>query len=135
MTRIEIEKREIETTQENVFAFLSDFNNYKELMPESVSNWQSSLDHCSFKMQGLANIGMRIEERIPHSTIFVKSQGEGPFDFTLTIHMDNHGEGRCLAGMVFEADINPFMKMMVEKPLGSFFGYMTKQVQQKFDQP
>jgi hypothetical protein len=35
--------------------------------------------------------------------------------------------------MVFEADINTFMKMMIEKPMGQFFGYLTKQVQQKFE--
>lgn len=133
MTRIEIEKREINTTQEKVFEYLGNFDNYKELMPDSVSDWQSTPDHCTFKIQGLARIGMKIEERVPHSSIFIKSQGEGPFDFTLTIHIDPHGE-HCFARMVFEAEINMFMRMMVEKPLGSFFGYLTKKVQEKFKQ-
>ncbi|MBE2247507.1 MAG: hypothetical protein IAE67_09640 [Candidatus Competibacteraceae bacterium] len=131
MTRIEIEKREINASQEVVFSYLSDFNNYKELMPDSVSDWQSTTDHCSFKIQGLARITMRVSERIPQSSIFIKSEGEGPFDFTLTMHIDPH-DSSSFARMIFEAEINMFMRMMVEKPLGSFFGYLSKQLQHKF---
>jgi len=131
MTNIEIEKREIHAPQEKIFEFLCDFTNYKELMPDSVTHWEATTDTCTLQMSMLPKISMTMEEKVPHSSIFVK--GSGPFDFNLTIHVDPHGEGKCLAGMVFEADINPFMKMMIEKPMGSFFGYMTKQVQQKFD--
>lgn len=133
MTRIEIEKREIKASQEKVFEYLGNFDNYKELMPETVSEWQSSPDQCTFKIQGLVRIGMKMEERVPHSSIFIKSHGECPFDFTLTFHIDPHGE-HCFTRMVFEAYMNTFMKMMVEKPLERFFGYLIKQVQQKFEQ-
>lgn len=131
MTRIEIEQREINATQETVFAYLSDFNNFEELMPDSVTNWQSSTDNCSFKMQGLAKIAMRMSERVPHSSIFIKSEGESPFDFTLTIHIDPH-DNHALARLIFEAEINMFMRMIVEKSLGSFFGYISKQLQLKY---
>lgn len=130
MTHIEIEKREINAPQEKVFEFLSDFNNYKELMPDSITHWESTTDSCVLQMAMVPKIHMQISERIPHSSIFVK--GSGPFEFTLTIHIDAHG-AHSLSGMVFEADINMFMKAMIEKPMGSFFGYMTKQVQKKFE--
>jgi len=133
MTRIEIEKKEINASQEKVFEYLGNFNNYKELLPDSVSEWQSTPDQCTFKIQGLTRIEMKMQERVPHSSIFITSQGESPFDFTLTIHIDPHEE-HCFARMVFEAEINLFMRMMVEKPLGSFFGYLIKKVQQKFEQ-
>lgn len=130
MTRIEIEKREIHAPQQKVFEYLADFTNYKELMPDSVTHWEATADACTLQMAMLPKISMQVAERIPHSSIFIK--GSGPFDFTLTIHVDPVGENKCISGMVFEADINAFMKVMIEKPMGSFFGYMTKKVQEKF---
>jgi carbon monoxide dehydrogenase subunit G len=130
MTRIEIDKREVHTSQQNVFDFLSDCRNYEELMPDSVTHWEATADSCTLQMKMLPKISMQISEKVPSSSVFIK--GSGPFDFTLTIHIDATGEGKCQSGMVFEADINPFMKVMIEKPMGSFFGYMTKKVQEKF---
>jgi carbon monoxide dehydrogenase subunit G len=131
MTRIEVEKREIKASAEQVFNYLADFNNYEEMMPESVNNWESDVDQCSLQVSMVPKIMMKIVERTAHNTIKIK--GNGPFEFDLTIQIEGAQEGHCITGMIFEADINAFMKMMIEKPMGQFFGYLTKQVQQKFE--
>ena len=131
MTRIDIEKRDIKASTEQVFNYLADFNNYQEMMPESVSNWQSTKDDCSLQVSMVPKIQMKIVERIPNNTIKIK--GSGPFDFDLTVMIETVDANNCKSGMTFEADINPFMKMMIEKPMGQFFGYLTKQVQKKFE--
>lgn len=131
MTRIEVEKRDISATTEQVFNYLADFNNYEEMMPESVNNWESDVDKCSLQVSMVPKIHMEIVERLHKNTIKIK--GGGPFDFDLTISIESIDATNCRTGMVFEADINTFMKMMIEKPMGQFFGYLTKQVQQKFE--
>jgi carbon monoxide dehydrogenase subunit G len=131
MTRIEVEKRDIKASTEQVFTYLADFNNYQEMMPESVSNWESDKDQCSLQVSMVPKIHMKIVERLPQHTIKIK--GSGPFDFDLTVSIETIDASHCRTGMVFEADINPFMKMMIEKPMGQFFGYLTKQVQKKFE--
>lgn len=131
MTKIEVEKREIKASTEQVFNYLADFNNYKEMMPDSVSNWESDVDQCSLQVSMVPKIQMKIVERTPNSNIKIK--GSGPFDFDLTVSIETIDSAHSLTGMTFEADINPFMKMMIEKPMGQFFGYLTKQVQKKFE--
>jgi hypothetical protein len=131
MTRIEIEKRDIKASTEQVFKYLADFNNYQEMMPESVNNWESTVDDCSLQVSMVPKIQMKIVERLPNHTIKIK--GSGPFDFDLTVLIETIDDTHCKSGMIFEADINPFMKMMIEKPMGQFFGYLTKQVQKKFE--
>ena len=131
MTHIEVEKRDIKATTEQVFKYLADFNNYKEMMPESVTNWESDVDKCSLQVSMVPKINMQIVERLPNNTIKIK--GGGPFDFDLTVSIEDIDGTTSRCGMVFEADINAFMKMMIEKPMGQFFGYLTKQVQKKFD--
>ncbi len=130
-TKIEVEKRDIKAPQDKVFAYLADFNNYQEMMPESVTNWESDLDKCSLQVSMVPKIQMEIVERLANDTIKIK--GSGPFDFDLLVSIETIDEAHCRCGMIFEAEINAFMKMMIEKPMGQFFGYLTKQVQKKFE--
>jgi len=46
-----------------------------------------------------------------------------PFSFSLNIIL-TESDGTCDAQLLCEADINPFLKMMVEKPLNNLFDYM-----------
>lgn len=131
MPKIDIEKRRIQASAEEVYQFLADMNNYQELMPESVYEWNSTADECTFKVKGISEIGMKVSDRQPHSLIVLESFGKVPLTFKLQIHVTAEGE-HCDVNLNFTTDANAFMWMMVEKPLGSFFGYLSKKVQEKY---
>ena len=46
MTRIESDKVTVNKTSEEIYTFLSNFNNFQKLMPEQVTNWQSTEEDC-----------------------------------------------------------------------------------------
>ena len=85
--RIESEKVEVNKSATEIYTFLSDFNNFQRLMPPQVTEWKSTTDECSFNINGMATIGMKIIEKTPHSNIKISSNGKVPFDFTLTISL------------------------------------------------
>ncbi|MCG9911565.1 MAG: hypothetical protein MH137_09730 [Flavobacteriales bacterium] len=120
------------SSQEEVFTFLSDLNNYKSLMPDSASHWESTADHCKFKLSGMANIGLAFESKTPVSRLDLVSYGEVMFPFKLTIHLNKVSETETEAKLVFAGDVNPFMRMMVEKPIQNFFNYLVHKVQKHF---
>ena len=122
--RIESDKAEINKPAAEVFAFLSNFNNFQKLMPPQVVDWTSTEDECHFKISGMASIGMKIIEKIPNSTIKITSNGKVPFNFTLDIFLTEISPTQTSGQLIFEADINPMMKMMVEKPLRNFFNLL-----------
>ena len=93
-------------------------------MPPQVVDWQSTANDCSFKISGMASIGMKITEKTPNSLIKVISHGKVPFPFTLDIHLTEAGPAQCTSQLIFESDINPMMAMMVEKPLKNFFNLL-----------
>jgi hypothetical protein len=127
-TKLESEKVEITNSARNIFNYLSDFNNFGKLMPSQVTNWQSTTDECSFTINGMATIGMKIIEKTPHSKITITSHGKVPFDFKLFLLLENNGENACTGQLVFESDMNPMLKMMVEKPLGNFFNMLAQKM-------
>jgi len=124
MTTIESDIVEIGNSSERVFAFLSDFNNFKSLMPEQVTNWTATEDTCSFTISGMATIGMKIIEKIPHSQVKIVSDGKVPFNFTLNALLNSKGPMQCTGQLVFEAELNTMLKMMVQKPLTNFFNIL-----------
>ncbi len=126
MTRIESEKTLINKSQSEVFLFLSDFNNYKSLMPEQVVDWKSSNDECSFTIKGMASLGMKMKEKIPESEIIVEKNGKAPFDFELHCMIEPPGENPTQSHLqlFFDADLNPFLKIMAEKPLKNFLNIL-----------
>lgn len=107
----------INTNNEELFNLLSDLNNLKDFLPESkIENWNATADSCSFKIKGLAEVGLKKAATTPHTLIYLDSF-KSPFKFTLNFYLEKVEENKTNASFVFEANINPFMKMMVEKPL------------------
>lgn len=127
-SKLESEVVSINQSQEHIFNYLSDFNNFGQLMPQQVTNWQSSTDECSFTINGMATIGMKIIEKQAAEKILISSNGKVPFDFTLLIAITKTGDNQCNGQLTFESDMNPMLKMMVEKPLGNFFNMLAQRM-------
>lgn len=130
ITKIESDKVEIENSAENIFNYLSDFNNFGSLMPPQVSNWQSTAEECTFTINGMASIGMKIVDKIPTKKIIISSNGKVPFEFTLFVLIDEMGANKCSGQLLFESELNPMLKMMVQKPLGNFFNLLVQKMKE-----
>jgi hypothetical protein len=128
--KIESDKVEINNSAERIFNYLSDFNNFGKLMPSQVTNWQSTTDDCSFTINGMATIGMKIYEKTPFSKISITSNGKVPFEFKLFIHLAETSATTCTGQLTFESGMNPMIRMMVEKPLGNFFNMLVQKMKE-----
>ncbi len=124
LTKIESEIAEINNSAENIYNYLSNFQNFEKLMPSQVTDWASTSDECTFTIKGMATIGMKIIEKIPSTKITISSNGKVPFAFQLFILITKKDENNCSGQLVFESDLNPMLKMMVVKPLGNFFNML-----------
>lgn len=118
---------------QKVFEFLSNAANIEQLLPEDkISDFQSDEKGCSFKAQGGIVIPLIYSVKEPNTKIVMESGEKAPFSYTLSIILKETGS-TCEGHLEFEAQINMFMKMMVEKPLTNLFGVMTKNLQKQFE--
>jgi carbon monoxide dehydrogenase subunit G len=133
-TVIESNKVTVAASSEDVFNYLMDFNNIKELLPgDKISDWEATEEHCSFKIQKAATIPLVKQSSTPHKNIHIVSGEKSPFPFTLDIHISEADENGCEGFLHFEGEINPFLKMMVVKPLNSLFNDMARLLKEKFE--
>ena len=119
---------------QKVFEFLSNAKNMENLLPtDKISDFQSDENGCSFKAQGGIVIPLIYVSKEANTKIVMESGEKAPFKYTLSIILKETGPETCEGHLEFEANINMFMKMMVEKPLTNLFVVMTKNLQKQFE--
>lgn len=124
---------DVNASAKEVFDFLSEAQNIEFLLPkDKISDFKYDENGCSFKAQGGIVIPLLYQTKEPNSRINMKSGEKAPFSYTLSIIISENGENASKGNIEFEADINMFMKMMVEKPLTGLFEVMTKNLQRHF---
>ena len=139
MTNFESDKVIISCVSEKIFSFLSDFNNFGKLMPEQITNWKATQDTCSFTIQGMAELSMKISERSPQTTVdspqkIVYSSDKGnPFEYSLNIQLNEAVTGQTTSQVIFSAEINAMLKMMLQRPLQNFVNILNLKLKETFD--
>jgi len=131
--RIESEKISINCAAEKVYNFLGNFDNFASLLPGQVANWQSTGDSCSFEVKGLAKLGLRITDKIPFTKISMKGEGKIPFGFSLNAFFIENSSEQCQVQLVIDADMNPFIAMMAEKPLQNFVDLLLPRLKEEME--
>ncbi|MBK9048659.1 MAG: hypothetical protein IPL74_18920 [Bacteroidetes bacterium] len=112
MTRIvESDGTEIVQSPEAVFQFLSDFNNFQQLMPEQVTDWVSDTVTRSFNIKGMASLGMAMDSKTPNSEVKLSAMAKRHSTFS-SIATYNPGATPTTSNLqlAFDADLNLFEK-------------------------
>ena len=131
--RIESQLTMINCQPQKIYDFLTNFDNFGHLLPEQVANWQSTGDSCSFDVKGLATIGLRITGKTPYTEIIMIGEGKLPFGFALETFIRQSETEKCQVQMVIDADMNPFIAMMAEKPLQNFVDMILPRLKEEME--
>ena len=134
MKAIESEKLIINSSQEKIYHFLSNFNNFGKLMPEQIINWQSTETTCSFTIKGMTDLSMQIKEKMPFHTILISSFGKTPFEFELKCSFEALDANKTESQLIFFADLNPMLSMMASKPLQNFVNMLNVRLKLKAEE-
>jgi carbon monoxide dehydrogenase subunit G len=133
MTEFKSELVNVNASDKEVFEFLGDFNNFESLMPPQVKNWKADADHCSFTIEGLADLSMKITNRNPYRNISISAHGKNPIDYILDVFIAGQGENSSQVEVVFNASLNMFIKAMASRPLQNFVDMLALQIQKHFE--
>jgi hypothetical protein len=96
---------------------------YKNLMPESLQSFEVQDNGFKFSLKGMPEIALIIEE-ISDKQVVLKSASSS-LEFALKGEMNAVNENQSEVQLLFDGKFNPFIKMMVEKPLQNFINSLT----------
>ncbi len=98
-------------------------------MPEQVTNWKSTNESCSFTIQGMADLAMKMGERTEFSKVIYVSDGNKPFAFDLNTDINANGDN-SETQIILNADLNPMLKMMASRPLQNFVNMLVNKLKE-----
>lgn len=99
-----------------VYNFLADMNNHQQLMPDSITEWSSTVDEASFNIQNMVKLSLKVDSRTPDKEIKIIPATKPPFDMSLSWALSGD-EGETTVTYTISADLNMMMKMMASGPL------------------
>jgi len=109
-------------SDEHIFAFITDFNNFKDLLPaDKVKGWESSQDKCSFEVDPLGRTGLMVVEKEPFKLVKIASDPEfSSYQFTIWIQMKAVAEKDTRIKITVEPQVNKMLLPMIKGPLKKF---------------
>ncbi|RQP08792.1 MAG: SRPBCC family protein [Chryseobacterium sp.] len=102
--------------------------NYRQLMPDSLSTFNATDDGFTFELKGMPKIALKIADLKENEKVVLKSASSS-LDFQLEGLMNPISETQTEVQLLFEGKFNPFIKMMVEKPLQNFINALTDKLE------
>lgn len=122
MTEYISETKIIPHSDTDVYPVLSDLRNLeliKSKLPENENRLKDitcEKDSCSVSLDPIGKIKFNIVEREPNSSIKFEAE-QVPFGLNLNIQLDKISDQQTGITITVNADLNPFLKPMVSKPL------------------
>ncbi len=127
--KLESKTGTVPSSEERIFNFLSDFTNFKQLIPtDRVSDWESDADSCSFSVHPIGKTGIKIVEKEPYSLLKLSSLDESKFQFLFWLQLKPAGENTTHIKLTLDARLNAMMEMMAKKPLQEFLDKLVDQL-------
>lgn len=107
-------------SQQEMFDFLTNVENYKQVMPESMEKFEIiASDTFLFTLKGMPQIALKITETREPELVVLGSTSE-KFNFSLRILVEPTAENQSVVQLFFEGKFNAMMSMMVKGPLTKF---------------
>jgi putative sterol carrier protein len=122
---LETKKTIINKSQKDFFEFLTDLNNFKQLMPENTDKFEVDGESFIFSLKGMPEIRLVLKEKQEFDKVILGA-ASSKLDFTLSAIINEMSENSCEAQLLFNGDFNPMMAMMVKSPLQKFIDVLTE---------
>jgi hypothetical protein len=126
---IESPKTIVNKSSQELFDFLTDVKNFETLMPENTSKFEVLEEgKFLFALKGMPEIILKLKEQNPPNKIVLGAASD-KLPFTLTANINELGENKSEANLIFEGEFNAMMGMMIKGPITSFIGTLTENMQ------
>jgi hypothetical protein len=123
---IESPKKIVAKSDKEVFNFLIQVSNYRQLMPDSIEKFQV-LDENTFlfSLKGMPEIVLKKKEEHPNYRVVLGAASD-KLPFTLTADINALTEKETEVRFSFEGEFNAMMAMMIKAPITNFMGTLSE---------
>ncbi|MFA6334592.1 MAG: SRPBCC family protein [Bacteroidales bacterium] len=114
-----------------LFALLTDLTNFSKNLPPEMrdkTELQSTPDTLLAKVKGF-KIGLKVDERIPFSSIKYVQYGNSPFPFSFWVFLNSMNESQTELHLELDTELSGMLKMMLGDKLQEVVDKITDEVE------
>ena len=109
----------------DLFVKFTDLNNLKDYLPSDVEEFESNKDNCSFKIESLPKMSLKIKEKQAYNKIAFESI-KSQIPFNMFCHISENDKNSSKVSIEINMELNFMMKMLVQKPINIFLDRFTE---------
>ena len=109
----------------DLFVKFTDLNNLKDYLPSDVEEFKSNTDNCSFKIESLPKMSLKIKEKQAYNKIAFESI-KSQIPFNMFCHISENDKNSSKVFIEINMELNFMMKMLVQKPINIFLDRFTE---------
>lgn len=114
-------------SQQELYNFLTEVENYKQLMPDSIEKFEITKPNTFlFGLKGMPQIELAIKETVEPELVVLGSTSD-KFNFSLNIVIDSNGD-HSDAQLLFDGKFNAMVAMMAKGPLKKFITTLSENI-------
>lgn len=132
MEKYESKQQQIRRPAEQVYAVISDFNNFTPVVQGHVEDWMADENDCAFKLKGMT-VRLHMADKVPYEYIKVTGDDRSPLDFTFWVQLKQVGDYDTRMRLVLHAKLNMMMKMMIGSKLQDGLDQIAAQMAKAFN--
>lgn len=117
---LESPKTTVQKSAEYLFTALSNVNNFKKLMPDTIAKFEV-LDENAFifGLKGMPEIKLKMKDKVAFTKVILGAASE-KLPFTLTCNLESISQNETVVCLKFDGEFNPMIGMMIKGPIGKF---------------
>ena len=124
---LESPKITVDKSSNELFDYLSKVENFEKIMPENTDKFEALEDGFVFALKGMPQIKLKMMETEAPQKIVLGSTSE-KFPFSLTADIQEVGEEKCEAQLLFTGEFKTMVAMMVKNPLQRFIDTLVENI-------
>ena len=134
MTTYESKIVTINRRAEDIFRVLSDFTLLTPHIPvDKIDGWEADTDSCRFNVKGIGQMGLRIVNREPFTTLKITGENSKPFEFYIWFQLKEIAPYDTRLKITLKADLNIMYKMLLNKQLEEGINLFAEQIAAAFN--
>ena len=119
----------VQKSDNELFEFLADVNNFEQLMPENIQKFEVYTNNSFlFVLKGMPEIRLKLQEQVRSNKIILGSDLDN-FAFTLTKHISKLDDNSSEIQLIFSGKFNPMISMMLKSPLQKFINTLSENIE------
>jgi hypothetical protein len=116
--KVESKIGQLRSNNQRIYTFLSDCNNFRHFAAgDKVKDWQSDAEQCSFSVDSVGAVSIRIVERKPNDLVKFAIENAQAENILLWGQLKEANTENTRVKLTAKLDVNPLLRLVVPKPL------------------